>query len=74
MRAGGRASLLSAAEQCAFITGLDGVGMTGLDLLVNVPDDAILTEARGINYSGQISAIGVISEPQSCVMLLAGWA
>jgi len=56
----------------AFITGPDGVGMTDLNLLVKVPDDFLLINAVDINNQGQVIAIGVIPEPESYIMLLAG--
>jgi probable HAF family extracellular repeat protein len=62
---------LWSSQRHAFITGPDGVGMTDLNSLVNVPDGVILTEATGINNSGQVIAIGV-PEPESYLMLLVG--
>ena len=56
----------------AFITGPDGVGITDLNLLVKVPDDYLLIQAVDINNKGQVIAIGVVPEPESYIMLLAG--
>ena len=56
----------------AFITGPDGVGMTDLNSLVKVPNDFLLIEAVDINNQGQVIAIGVVPEPESYIMLLAG--
>ena len=55
----------------AFITGPDGVGMTDLNSLVDLPEGVLLTDATDINDAGQVIAIA-IPEPQSYVMLLAG--
>jgi probable HAF family extracellular repeat protein len=56
----------------AFVTGPDGHGMTDLNSLVNLPDGVVLTEAWDINNVGQVIAVGVIPEPHSYAMLLAG--
>ena len=55
----------------AFITNPDGTGMIDLNSLVDVPGDAILTQAMDISNVGQVIALG-IPEPESYVMLLAG--
>ena len=62
----------SAGINHAFITGLDGKSMTDLNLVFDLPDGVILTEAMGINNVGQVIAIGVIPEPESYVMFFAG--
>jgi probable HAF family extracellular repeat protein len=55
----------------AFVTGPNGVGMTDLNSLVSVPG-VVLTDAVGINNHGQVAAIGVIPEPETYALLLAG--
>lgn len=61
----------SAGDIHAFVTGPDGKGMVDLNLLVDLPD-RVLTEALDINNRGQIIAIGIVPEPKSYLMLLAG--
>ena len=56
----------------AVITGPNGVGITDLNSLVKVPDDFLLINAVDINNEGQVIAIGVIPEPESYAMFLAG--
>jgi probable HAF family extracellular repeat protein len=56
----------------AFVTGPDGHVMTDLNSLVNLPDGVVLIEARNINNVGHVIAVGVIPEPHSYAMLLAG--
>jgi probable HAF family extracellular repeat protein len=56
----------------AFITGPNGEGMTDLNSLVDLPGGIILTNAVGINNAGQVIAIGVIPEPHSYALFLAG--
>jgi probable HAF family extracellular repeat protein len=62
----------------AFITGPDGMGMTDLNSLVDLPNGVILTEGNGINNSGQVIAIAAttiaatIPEPEAYALLLAG--
>ena len=58
----------------AFITGPDGMGMRDLNSLVDVPGGLVLVGATGINNAGQVIAIGLVPEPQSYVLLLAGLA
>lgn len=67
----------------AFATGADGAGMVDLNSLVTLADGAYLTEARGINDSGQIVANGSnghayllspVPEPEAAAMMLAGLA
>ena len=55
----------------AFITGPDGMGMMDLNSLVD-PDGVILTDARGINNNGQVIAIGIVPEPETYGLMLAG--
>jgi probable HAF family extracellular repeat protein len=55
-----------------FITGPDGEGMVDLNSLVDLPDGVILTRATGINNNGQVIAVGVIPEPETYALLLAG--
>ena len=56
----------------AFITGPDGEGMIDLNSLVDLPGGVILTNALGINNVGQVVVVGVIPEPESYAMFLAG--
>ena len=58
----------------AFITGPDGTGIKDLNSLVHLPEGVILDRAVAINDRGQVVAtsIGVIPEPQTYAMLLAG--
>ena len=59
----------------AFITGPDGMGMMDLNSLVDVPSEMILSEATGINDSGQVVAIGgIIPEPEIYALFLPGLA
>jgi probable HAF family extracellular repeat protein len=67
----GSASIPSGAPH-AFITGPNGEGMTDLNSLVDVPGGIVLTGAVAINNVGQVIAIGVIPEPESYAMFLAG--
>jgi hypothetical protein len=46
--------------------------MTDLNSLVDLPGGIILTNAVDINNAGQVIAIGVIPEPESYAMFLAG--
>jgi probable HAF family extracellular repeat protein len=68
----GAARTVAGAAQHAFITGPDGVGMTDLNSLVSLAGGAVLTEATGINNHGQVAATGMIPEPETYAMLLAG--
>lgn len=59
----------------AFVTGLNGEGMTDLNSLVNLTGGQVLKEAVGINNAGQIIANGSVStipEPESYALVLAG--
>jgi probable HAF family extracellular repeat protein len=56
----------------AFITGENGVGMVDLNSLVDLPDGVMLTQAVDINNVGQVIAMGVIPEPGTYAMFLAG--
>lgn len=56
----------------AFITGPNGEGTSDLNSLVDLPGGIVLTEAWGINNVGQVIAVGVIPEPESYAMFLAG--
>jgi probable HAF family extracellular repeat protein len=55
----------------AFVTGFNGVGMTDLNTLVDLPKDVILIVATGINNNGQVIATSV-PEPGAYALLLAG--
>jgi probable HAF family extracellular repeat protein len=58
----------------AFITGPNGVGMVDLNSLVHPSGGGIFIIAHGINNMGQVSAIGVVPEPESYALLLPGLA
>ncbi|SEO99762.1 PEP-CTERM protein-sorting domain-containing protein [Nitrosovibrio sp. Nv6] len=59
----------------AFITGPNGVGMTDLNSLVELPAGTVLFDAVDINNAGQVvvlASVQVIPEPQSYALMLAG--
>jgi uncharacterized membrane protein len=56
-----------------FITGENGIGITDLNSLVDLPDGVILTGAVDINNNGQVIATG-IPEPETYALMLAGLA
>ena len=59
----------------AFITGPNGVGMTDLNSLVDLPKGVTLTHAVDINNVGQVIAtatVSIIPEPEIYTMLLVG--
>lgn len=56
----------------AFITDADGENMTDLNSLIDLPTGYLLTEATGINNNGQVIAVGVVPEPESYALMLAG--
>jgi probable HAF family extracellular repeat protein len=56
-----------------FITGPNGVGITDLNSLVDLPDGVMLTQAVDINNNGQVIATG-IPEPETYALMLAGLA
>jgi probable HAF family extracellular repeat protein len=49
-----------------------GEGMTDLNSLIDLPDGVVLTLAMGINNNGQMIAIGLIPEPETFALMLAG--
>jgi probable HAF family extracellular repeat protein len=55
----------------AFITGTDGEGMVDLNSLVDLPG-VVLMNATDINNNGQVIAVGVIPEPETYALMLAG--
>jgi probable HAF family extracellular repeat protein len=69
-------------DRLAFLTGSNGVGMLDLNsLVIDLPAGVVLTEARGINDSGQIIAFAnnasaflltPVPEPQTYALLMAG--
>jgi probable HAF family extracellular repeat protein len=61
-------------QRHAFVTGPHGTGMTDLNSLVHLPFGNILTDATGINNRGQIIVVGIIPEPETYAMLMAGLA
>ena len=56
----------------AFITGSNGAGIMDLNSLVHLPGGVILTQATGINNSGQVIAIAIVPEPEVYALLLKG--
>jgi probable HAF family extracellular repeat protein len=57
----------------AFLTGLNGEGMTDLNSLVDLPQGVILlTQALDINNNGQVIAAGLVPEPETYALMLAG--
>jgi probable HAF family extracellular repeat protein len=56
----------------AFITGPNGEGMMDLNSLVNLPPGVTLTEATAVNNNGQVVAMGLIPEPETYALMLAG--
>ena len=65
------ASNKAAGADHAFIAGPNGVGMTDLNSLVSLPG-VTFTGARDINNHGQILVTGVVPEPETYALLLAG--
>jgi probable HAF family extracellular repeat protein len=65
-------SLTAEGNPHAFITGPDGKGMVDLNSLVDLSEGVILTRAAGINNNGQVIAMGVIPEPETYALMLAG--
>ena len=65
--------LASTTSGRSFITGPNGVGMTDLGSVVNLPAGFNYFNATDINNAGQVVAVAqVISEPETYAMLLAG--
>jgi hypothetical protein len=62
----------AAGDEHAFITGLNGEGMTDLNSLVELPVGIVLTSALNINNAGQVIVTAVIPEPRSYALMLAG--
>jgi probable HAF family extracellular repeat protein len=58
----------------AFITGPDGLGIKDINTLVDLPQGVSLTSAIDINNNGQVIAAGVIPEPETYALMLAGLA
>lgn len=56
----------------AFIIGPDGTGMSDLNSLLDLPQGVILTSAIDINNNGQVIAAGVIPQPETYALMLAG--
>jgi probable HAF family extracellular repeat protein len=61
-------------ERHAFITGINGEGMTDLNSLVDLPEGLVLTYASDINDRGQVlaSATLPIPEPETYALMLVG--
>ena len=57
--------------QRAFVTGPHGEGMMDLNSLVHLPG-VVLTNAWDINNNGQVIALGLIPEPETYALMLAG--
>jgi probable HAF family extracellular repeat protein len=56
----------------AFITRPEGRGMMDLNSLVDLPEGWVLTNASDITNNGQMIATGVIPEPETYALMLAG--
>jgi probable HAF family extracellular repeat protein len=57
----------------AFITGPNGEGMVDLNSLVDLPPQGlILTQAIDIHNNGQVIAMGILPEPETYALMLAG--
>ena len=65
-------SLTAARDAEAFITGPDGKGMVALESLVDLPPGFSLLDATAINNNGQIAVVGVVPEPETYALMLAG--
>jgi probable HAF family extracellular repeat protein len=65
-------SVTAGGANHAFITGPNGTAMLDLNLLIHVPGGRVLTDATGINNSGQVIAIATIPEPEIYALFLAG--
>jgi probable HAF family extracellular repeat protein len=61
-------------QRHAFVTDAHGAGMTDLNSLVHLAKGTILTDATGINNHGQVIAVGIVPEPETYAMLMAGLA
>ena len=69
----GASRLTVGGPRYAFVTGADGVGMSNLNSLVDLPEGQVLTDAFAINNAGQVVAVAsTIPEPESYALLLAG--
>jgi probable HAF family extracellular repeat protein len=55
----------------AFITSENGVGITDLNSLVDLPDGVVLRDAMGINNNRQVIVMGV-PEPETYALMLVG--
>jgi probable HAF family extracellular repeat protein len=57
----------------AFVTGLNGAGMTDLNSLASLPPNVILTAATAINNYGQVVVnASIVPEPETYALMLAG--
>lgn len=56
----------------AFVTGPNGGGTINLNALIELPGGYNLERALDINDQGQVLVIGIVPEPETYVMLLAG--
>jgi probable HAF family extracellular repeat protein len=65
-------SITVEGSRSAFITGPDGAGTMDLNSLVDLPERTILTNAVAINNNGQVIAMGLIPEPATYALMLAG--
>ena len=66
-------SITSEGDFRAFITGPDGEGMMNLNSMVDLPG-VLLTHPADLNNNGQVIAIGLIPEPETYALMLAGLA
>jgi probable HAF family extracellular repeat protein len=65
-------STTAEGARSVFITGPNGEGMMDLNSLVNLPPGVTLTDAVAINNNGQVIAMGIIPEPETYALMLAG--
>ena len=63
---------LDVSARLIALSGPNGAGITDLASVVNPPTGFAYSVASGINNHGQVAAIGMIPEPETYAMLLAG--
>ena len=64
-------SQMAAGDRHSFITGPNGVGMTDLNSLVDLPS-RIVRGSVDINNVGQVIIVADIPEPETYALMLAG--
>jgi probable HAF family extracellular repeat protein len=70
--AGAFLSLPSATWGQAFVTGPNGAGTINLNSLIDLPGGYNLERALAINDRGQVLAVGIVPEPETYALMLAG--